>query len=343
MPKVTVTLGSSRPGGIDISLYGLSRQTYDDFEVVFVDARYHKRHARVLDAVKASGLKQPFYHVPNHRNQPKPWGTTCAGYNTGFMLADGEIVIMLLDYGYTPPDWVEKHVSAHRFGQRVVMAPHDYRPMPAVRTLDGGPPLKQYEGHIGMTPESILAERDRYDEISIFVEPFDPAKLGPSSQPPHCDPKMFRPEGPNDELLFHTKNESFPFANMLAINGMDEHYDRMGGPGDPEMAQRLCKSGLSGYITRAIVACPNPRWIMPNPNAASFHDKPTPGHEWRGCYLDGQAYFERSWRERRLVAPNPFNILERQREIWGWREMSQEREAVIPYVEIADGEYFRGL
>ena len=341
MPKVTITLGSSRPGGVDISLYGLVRQTFQDFEVVFVDARYHKRHAQVLDAVAASGLKQPFFHVPNHRNQPPPWGCTCAGYNTGFMLAAGEIVIMLLDYGCVPPDWIERHVIAHQGGKRVVMAPHDYRPMPAVRTLDGGPPWEIYEGHIGnKTPEAILAERERYDEISIFAEPFDPQKLGPATKPPHCDPKMFLPEGPTSELPFHTKNESFPTENVLAVNGMDEHYDRMGGPGDPELAERLVRSDLNGYIARTIVACPNPRWILPNPNAAGFYDKTTPGHEWRGSYLTGQAYYEQSHREGRVRAPNPFSLMERRDEIWLWRELSQRREAVIPQVVIGDQEYF---
>lgn len=57
MPKVTVALGSSRPGGVDISLRGLADQTFQDFEVVFVDARYHKRHAEVLEYAKKVGLK----------------------------------------------------------------------------------------------------------------------------------------------------------------------------------------------------------------------------------------------------------------------------------------------
>ncbi len=55
-PKVTVSVGSSRPGGVDMLLASMTAQTYTDFEVVFTDGRYHKRHAQVLDEVKASGL-----------------------------------------------------------------------------------------------------------------------------------------------------------------------------------------------------------------------------------------------------------------------------------------------
>lgn len=99
MPRVTVNWGSNRPGGVDIVLAGLARQMFTDFEVVFTDGRYHERHGRVLEAVCRSGLRQPFFHVPNHRYRPGPWGTTCAGYNTGFALSAGEVVVMLLDYG----------------------------------------------------------------------------------------------------------------------------------------------------------------------------------------------------------------------------------------------------
>ena len=343
--KVSVTLGSSRPGGIDVSFYGLARQTYRDWELVFVDARYHRRHAQVLDAwdraCAEAGTRVPLIHVPNHRNQSSPWQVNCAGFNTGFMLAAGENVVMLLDYGWCPPDWLERHVRAHEGGRRIVLAPHDYRPLPAVRTRDGAPPWLFYEGHIGRSPEAILAERDRYDEISIFAEPFDPQKLGDSSAPPHCDPKMFMPEGPIAGMPFHTKNESFPTDVALDVNGMDEHFDRMGGPGDPEFGYRLERAGLQPWLTHAVVACPNPRWVMPNPNAASHYDKLLPGHEWRGCYLDGERYYTDSNAEGRRRARNPYELRERREAIWHWRDESQKREAVIPYVEVPDAEYWR--
>jgi hypothetical protein len=296
----------------------------------------------VLDAWAATGSKVPLYHVPNHRNQVPPWGCTCAGYNTGFMLSEGPLVIMLCDYAYCGPEWIWRHVEAHVGQRRVVMAPHDYRPIGEVVTRDGSPPLNlSRDQHPGMTPEAIWAERSRYDEISLFPEPFDPARMGASAAPPHCDPKMFMAEGPDETLPFHTKNESFPLDNVLAVNGMDEHYDRMGGPGDPELAHRLVRSGLSGWIApRAVVQVPNVRWVLPNPNAAGFHDRPIPGHEWRGDYLKGEAYFQRSMAEQRRRAPNPFEIEERREVIWKWREMSQERDAIIPEIVVPDGAYF---
>lgn len=329
-----------------MSFYGLARQTYQDFEIIFTDARYHLRHSRVMDAwAKAcgeTGCKAPLYHVPNHRTQPPPWGTTCAGYNSGFLLSVGPLVVMLCDYAYCPPGWLAAHVAAHAT-KRLVMAPHGYTQLPPVVTLDGKPPLA-WDGDRpeGMGPEDLLAERERYDEISIFEKSFEPSMLGAPLQYPHCDVKMTMPEGPAGEGYFHTKNESFPLANALAVNGMDEHYDRMRGPGDPELAGRLIRSGLEGWIApAAVVHVPNPRWILPNPNAASYYDKPTPNHEWRGDYLKGERYYFESQREGRIVAPNPFKMWVRWTEIWHWRELSQSRDILIPENLVTDADYFR--
>lgn len=347
--KVSVMLGSCRPGGVDISFYGLARQqTRVSWELIFVDGRYHTRHAQVLDAWERAcaetGCTVPLIHVPNHRFQPYPWRTICAGFNTGFMLAEGELVIMLLDYAYTPPGWLQAHVDAHAPAPRVVMAPHAYCELPPVHTKDGKPPMNlPRDAHPGVTPEAIIAERERYDEISIFERSFTPDMLTAPLPWPHCDPKMIMPDGPVTELPFHTKNESFPVANLLTCNGMDEHYDRMTGPGDPELAHRLAASGLQGWICGAgIVHVPNVRWALANPNASGFYDKPTPGHEWRGSYVDGNAYYDQSRAERRVRARNPFEITERKKEIWHWRELSQKRESILPYNEVSDADYWRG-
>jgi glycosyltransferase involved in cell wall biosynthesis len=343
--KVTVTLGSARPGGLDVTMAGLCAQTYEDFEVVFVDARYYERHTQVLDLVARSGFTRPFFHVPNHRYQPFPWGTTCAGYNTGFMLADGDLVVMLLDYAYAPPGWLEAHVAAHEGKKRLVLAPHDYHHIPEVVTKDGEPALTK-ERATGMTPEAIASQKTRYDEIAIFREPFDPKcfELGHRHVYPHVDPKMALPEGPVTPEYFHTKNESFPLENVLAVNGMDEHYDRMGGPGDPEISFRLVRTGLEPWCyPPAVVRVLCPRDVMPNPNAASFYDKRMdPPHDWRGSYMEGHRYYEASKAEGRLRARNPYELRKKRNQIWWWRMASQERHCAIPYNEVGDREYFGG-
>lgn len=363
MPKVTVSLGSSRPGGVDISFRGLADQTFKDFEVIFTDARYFQRHAQVLECAKKIGLKQPLYHVPNHRYNGF-WGTACAGINTGFMLAAGEIVIILLDYAYTPPGWIEAHLKYHD-KPRMVMAPHLYSEMAPVKFSLPKPtgigsdipliqgvntmtaePMRFPHGAPQTTVENILRQKERFDEISIFEKPFEsPYNFKVCAD---NDPKANLPTGRSglSYNYMHTKNDSFPLKTVLDIGGMDENWDRGRGPGDTEFGYRLMMAGLEPWICHeALVYCPNPREIMPNLNTTIpikwTPDKLNIYDRW--SYEQGTAYFECLKPQivaGKLKAPNPYDMHEKRKELWKWRKLSQEKEAVIPLNNISNKEYF---
>jgi len=337
MVKVSVNLGSNRPGGIDIALRGLADQTYEDFEIIFVDGRYQKRHEMVLGLVKDLGIRQPFYHVPNHRNNDL-WGTPCSGFNTGFMLSEGEIVIMLLDYAYAPPGWIESHLALHD-QRRLVMSPHLYTEMPGpLLTKDGIDPIVFSAGAPETTTGNILEQRDKFEEISIFPFPFESSWLTGLAvhQWPNQDPKAIIGTGPNSYTYMHTKNDSFPLQAALEVGGMDENFDRGRGPGDTEFGYRLYMAGCQPYISQeARVYCLNPRGILPNlniviPESGSF--------EGRWTYEEGKSYMDS--RKGFSKSNNPYDILERRREIWHWRELSQDREAKIPFNEVPDEVWF---
>lgn len=350
MTKVSVLLGSSRPGGVDVALRGLAEQTFEDFEIIFVDGRYHKRHERVLDCVCALGIQQSFYHVPNHR-YTELWNATCAGINTGFMLAEGEIVIILLDYSYTPPTWIEEHLKLHD-KKRMVMSPHLYTELPEIVTLDGLSPVK-FKGGPETTIENIVAQKEHFDEICIFKKPFRPSWMKKLKvfEWPDQDPKIVRTPGPSQFDLMHTKNDSFPLETVLNINGMDENFDRGRGPGDTEFGFRLSMTGCEGWLSHeAKVFCLNPREIMPNLNMTIPLEWPhyapnlQVGHD-RWSYNEGMAYMKKKQSEilagKPPVANNPYDLRERRKEIWEWRELSQKRNPVIPRNYISDEVYFK--
>ncbi len=351
MVKVTVTLGSARPGGVDVALRGLADQTFSDFEIIFVDGRYHKRHERVLDLVKQLGIKQPFYHVPNHRYNGI-WGTPCAGYNTGFMLAEGEIVIMLLDYAYTPPGWIENHLRFHE-RKSLVMAPHLYMDMPEVVTKDGTPPMKFTGSLSGGTAEErartryhISRQKENFDEISIFKSHFDSSWLTTRKvfEYPNQDPKSVLPTGPVGYQYMHTKNDSFPLEAVLDIEGMDEHYDGGCGPGDTEFGYRFMMAGCVTWLSReANVFCLNPREILPNLNATIPMSISDPKPRW--SYNEGLAYTEQRknaiGRGQPPRAINPYSLRKRRKEIWHWRELSQEREPIIPLNDVPQDQWYK--
>ena len=350
MVKVSVTIGTSRAGGIDVSLRGMLDQTFDDFEIILVDGRYHKRHARVLDYAKQLGIKQPFYHVPNHRyNGNLP--TVMGGMNTGFMLAAGEIVIMLLDYAYAPPGWIERHLKRHRDNkERLVMSPHLYTSLPEVVTKDGTQPeLFPAPTSDPSVIERILKQRENFDEISIFTSPFKRSVLSKVTKfkYPDQDPKVILGTGPSQYYYMHTKNESFPLATILRMGGVDEVYDRIQGPGDTDAGFRFLMAGAEIFVTQdAKVYCLNSRTLLPRILPAGYTQE---------SYQRTFDYMKQ--RQRDLAdsmtagkpmpeqpAPkslNPYDMLERRREIWHWRELSEEREAVIPLNDVPDEVYFK--
>jgi len=346
-PKVTVTLGSNRPGGIDVALAGLAGQSYQDFEVVFVDGRYHERHGRVLEAVKKSGLKQPFIHVPNYRYSDGIWGTPCAGYNTGFALADGEIVVMLLDYGYAPPAWLDHHV-AHQAEPKVIMAPHEYRTLIGAIMKDGTPAPFDFHARAlvdGRPPEAaihdIMLQKELFDEISVLPEWFEAAHLSRFPRE-ESDAKCTMATGVSTWSYFNTKNESFPLEKVLECNGMDENYDRGRGPGDPDLGMRLCRLGLAPWVVNeAIVHCLNPRRILPNINIVIPEgSRLPPPYEDRWYIQDGYKYFDMMKAQPGHRAPNRKDIRDLRREIWGWREMSQDPRPLIPKNVVSDKDYY---
>lgn len=351
MPKVTVNFGSGRPGGIDITLAGLTAQTFKDFEVIFVDGRYHQRHSAVLEAVRKSGLQQPFYHVPNHRYRSDSLGQHSAGYNTGFMLAAGEMIVMLHDYAYAPPHWLMSHVTNQ--DKKITLGPVESRVISNVITNDGLPPMNFFNRNnidgisFPAALGNILRQRERYDEISAFRKPFTPDDLASFSfDTLSADPKVSMPSGPSTHMFFNTKNEAFPTEAILAVNGMDENSDRACIPGDLDLGLRLSRHLMATpwLVNEAILYCINPRSIMPKPiNVMNPRDPlPPPYENYLSSEGGGYAYYERIAANPQILrAPNPFEIQERKKEIWHWREMSLLPEAVIPKNSIADCDYYK--
>lgn len=356
---VTVLLGSNRPGGIDIALHSLRNQTYKDFEVIFVDGMYHERWREVRHAVKLSALKQPFFHVPNIRYNPRNriWGTACAGFNTGLMLAAGKRVVMLLDYGYARPNWLEAHMKHHQDDtNNVVLGPHEYRSLKGVTTrelvgVQNQPAMLTDFKSLILTQdlphekviELICEQKKRFHPISIFQKPFDG---NIDSFPPEDWQEVKTRMGfgeTTDYNLFNTKNESFNLETALAINGIDENFDRGSGPGDPGMGLRLQRMGAKFYIEpEATVYCLNPRRILPNSNLVLQHDKPLPPpYEERWPALQGMQYHEAVVQDPdSIIAPNPYRLDEKREEIWWWREESVKPEPNLPFNVLSDREYF---
>jgi hypothetical protein len=348
-PKITVVLGSCRPGGLDVTFPALAQQTHDNFEVLFVDGRYRKRHPQVMAAAKTTGLQakcdsmgsRRFMHVPNHRNQPEGslWTTPGAGYNTGIMLAGAPIVLFMMDYACPGPGWVAAHAKAHEESGRFVMGPYRYfEPPVEVCYASGERPRTFRAGDV--TGEDVVRQRSLFDESSVFGS----TRVAFCVGEPMDSHRQFK-TGPLDVTWCHTKNESFPREAALSINGFPEWYDRICGPGDTDFAYQLGqRAGLRGWLQDdARLDAIDMRWILTNgsivvPRSSFSTDPMAIG---RPYYDLGDRFYQRR-RGLRFPVNNHFDIRSKMLEIWDWRDWGALDETIIRDTSVADEDYFPG-
>jgi hypothetical protein len=329
-----VCLGSSRQGGLDVSFLGLATQTYKDAEYLFVDDRYFLRHAQVHALAKDLGLD--LIHVPNARYSGDDWAVTSAGFNTEFMLSAGEIVIMLMDYAHVEPDWIEQHVRAFDEGRRFTMGPHQYYELPwdRVAARNDGKPFVRLAGNGQCSLEDILEQREQFPELSLFKEPYSPAWF---STLPRSSEGWSRPTGPGPRELMDTKNNALPLDVVLDVNGMDEHYDSFCGPGDSDFGRRLCDAGLEPYVvSEALIRAIDPRSLLANQRWCTTNET---GVGTMKPMTHGTAYYASTQYLKR--ANNPYDLRERRKEIWWWRDAGRQPGTLIHRNVVRNEEYFK--
>jgi len=327
-PKVSVITSTWRPGGIDVLFRGIADQTYEDFEYILVDHRYEKRHEVVVSLAEEMGIRN-FIHAPEHRRNG-PWYVGASGWNTGFLLAEGEVIIMLMDYAYAPKGWIQAHLQHHIDGvNRLVLSPHQYYTSPGV--------VKERNGS--------------FNEISIYRGGyFNPSWISSLTkyQYPHIDPKLNLPKGACAYYFCHAKNESFPLEKVLEIGGADETMDQGKGPWDMEFGARFQYSGCLVFNEpAAMIHSPDPRRIAGLETMPGVVDDQKRigdmGLDWskRWTYAQGEKYqFDRIDKYKRgapPVAPNPFNFMEERKRIWEWRKANFIDVATL---EISDEQYY---
>lgn len=347
-PAVTVTYGSSRPGGIDVALVSLCEQSFKDFEVVFVDGRYHERHERVLAAVKESGLKQPFFHVPNHRYRNDPMGSSSAGFNTGFALAAGRIVVMMMDYAYAGSDWLSHHVETVQ-SHGISIGPIHTLAFPEYMTIDGRAPLdftnrNHIDGHsFDEAVANILHNRSLFDEISIFRNRFSSTNLPKIDD---IDPKSQMDPNTTSYIHFHTKNEAFYHSAIMEVNGMDENCDRACLQGDLDLGLRLTRFMKAGprISPKAALWSFNIRKFLPKTVQimTNFDWLPPPLDRFLPINSpESLQNFQRILSNSNYVRTNnPVSLSQLRSDIYHWRELSQEPKAIIPKRVISDADYY---
>ena len=189
-------------------LANLERQTFKDFEFVYVDTYYD--HNREAFAAAAHGLPFTVKHVPIHPNH-RYWfdrGHTyiSAAKNTGILHADGELCISCDDAEFFPDDFLETYWK-HWKKKHLMLAVHK-----RLRTIEtaNGLPRAPISGDI-------------YINDHRYARSLPPRRV-------------------SGGLAY--AGTSFPLASAIAINGYNERMDACKSLEDSEFGERL---GMKGH------------------------------------------------------------------------------------------------
>ncbi len=331
-PMVSVLVNTFRSGGLDITLAGMRDQFYDKskFEVIVVDHRYEKRHKEVVAMAKDYGI-QNFTHVPEYQRNGK-WCSFASAWNTAFMLAEGDISIILIDYAYAPPQWIEKHVSwlydsdGNKL-KRFAIGPHSHHSMPAF--VFYGNDIKAWIQKQDELRSCCLDQMDFgkvFGEMSIFEKPFDPIEINRTTviSPPHQDPKLLYETGRCTREFVHIKNESYWTESIYEINGCDEIFEYGKGPMDNEFGARFERSGHELVFDRSnVIFVFNPRFLMATMPWGNMNTN----EEGRWSYNQGESFQNQRYNDYSnglpAWAPNSYSLREKRKELLPWKKLSE--------------------
>ena len=218
-PDISVIETTARFGGFDILFDSMGCQEFDgNFEVVVCDEYYEERKDRIAHYIKPSvaaywnddlGLdsKFDFVHIPPKR--------ICRiyddslGVNTALTAASGELIVILADYTWAPPNYLQAHWDFHKANPGWSMSCYlDRYPLP---------PMKGEPYSIERDWWSVFDDRYPFTPSRFnFVEPIYRERRG-SVGKIHPDGKV---EIPGDYI--YLLGDSVPMSIIRKLNGIDE-------------------------------------------------------------------------------------------------------------------------
>lgn len=221
--KLSIIYITNHPGGYDILVDSVKNQTCQDYELIVVDDM-QKRQQAVQEYLKNNGIKTSYVGPSKPKCFPELGYNVLNAMNTGILISKGDIVVILTDYQWLPPDSFERWLSWEREFEK---------------------------------GKCIVAGGDMYDDkrvkdnngvLSVWDDPWH----GPAEEN-HCK-FAFRWQPDYYEMAY----TAFPYELLKKVNAFPECYDCTSGTGHLEaMIRRIhavggCALSDKGHIIQMI-------------------------------------------------------------------------------------------
>jgi hypothetical protein len=125
--KLSIVFLTNRPGGYDVLLNALAKQTANDYELICIDELDSHRAESVQAMAVTLGVNLVVVTKSKAKSHPTtPFGLANA-INTGLILASGSIITLLHHHVFLPPDFVERTLRFHAQQPHAVLSHPEHR------------------------------------------------------------------------------------------------------------------------------------------------------------------------------------------------------------------------
>jgi|SRR3990170_2083591 len=189
--KLSLVYYTYRPGAFDLLIDSLSRQDYDDWELIIVDDYPYRDVDLYFSKLTSMGIPLVWYGRQKEKCYSDTPFSICNVMNTGLLNAAGDVVVFLQDYSWLP------RTALSRWNE-------------VFNSIDGNSAVSgvgleyHYNGrfaNIGI-------------DFSMFDPRFDNGDFGRFTPYHKWEPEYFE--------LFYS---AFPMSMLKRINGFDERSD----------------------------------------------------------------------------------------------------------------------
>lgn len=221
---ISVLYVSNRYGGLDILKASLKRQSFKDFEIVFVDGLYDKRKDIVPEYFKDFKIK----HIKELDLKPEEGykAKLARCINQGFKNCEGELIVSIQDYIYVPFYGLQKYWDFYLENKTALVTgiSHQYY-YPCKEDITN--------------PEGLITvfenEYTKKPELKVWQDPRDDGT------------RDIR--GVINPIEWELNWASIPTAVLKDVGGCDESYDLHGfGYDNANLAIRIAMLGYPIYL-----------------------------------------------------------------------------------------------